>query len=216
MPIRVGTAAAVLLVGACGTVLAACGTAGTPASPPGGPWRVGYTGYGHVDASTSDGTTRITLQPATPTEPAQTHAALVLSHGSWGDFAATIRLRTNRQLRTPHPNPWEVGWVLWHYRAGHHFYYIALKPNGWELGKADPHYPGDQRFLQTASRPQFPPGRWYTIRVTQRGNRIAVAVDGRCLVDFTDQQDPYRYGEIGLYAEDASVTFQAVSIGPAA
>src|SRR5438034_1168735 len=83
--------------------------------------------------------------------------ALVLSRDTWRDLVAEIRLRTDRQLRRPDPNPWEVGWILWHYTSDQRFYYIALKPNGWELGKADPGYPGDQRFLATAPHPVFPP-----------------------------------------------------------
>jgi hypothetical protein len=89
-------------------------------------------------SSARHGVTRITLQPARPASRAQTHAALVLSRDTWPDLVAEIRLRTNRQLRRPHPNPWEVGWILWHYTGDQRFYYIALKPNGWELGKADP------------------------------------------------------------------------------
>ena len=161
------------------------------------------------------GVTRITLQPARVASPAQTHAALVLSRDTWRDLAAEVRLRTNRQLRWPDPNPWEVGWILWHYTSDQRFYYIALKPNGWELGKADPGYPGDQRFLATAPHPVFPPGRWYTVGVTQRGDGMEVDVDGRPLVRFTDRQDPYRSGQVGLYTEDASVTFQPLTVGPA-
>jgi hypothetical protein len=118
-------------------------------------------------------------------------------------------------LRGPHPNPWEVGWILWHYTSDQRFYYIILKPNGWELGKADPGYPGDQRFLATATHPVFPPGRWYTVRVHQRGDGIEVDVDGRRLVRLTDSQHPYRSGRVGLYTEDASVTFQPITVGPA-
>lgn len=201
------TMAVLLLVGCTSTAATVPGS--------GGPWSLAYNGYGHVWTSTQHGVTHITLQPATATSPAQTHAALVLSRHTWQDLVAEIRLRTNRQLRVPNPNPWEVGWVLWHYTSDHRFYYIALKPNGWELGKADPSYPGDQRFLVTANHPVFPPGRWYTVRVQQRGEDIEVDVDGRRLVRFTDSQDPYLSGRVGLYTEDASVTFQPVTVGPA-
>ena len=196
------------------TVLLLAGCTSTSATT-GGPWRLAYSGYGQATSSTRGGVTLITLQPARAASPAQTHAALMLSRRTWGDLVAEIRLRTNRQLREPRPNPWEVGWILWHYTNDQRFYYIALKPNGWELGKADPSYPGDQRFLVTASHPVFPPGRWYTVRVQQRGDVIEVDVDGRRLVRFADSQDPYRSGQVGLYSEDASVTFQPVAVGPA-
>lgn len=204
-----GTAMAVVLL------LAGCTSTAAPALGPGRPWRLAYSGFGHAMSSARDGVTRITLQPARPGSRARTHAALVLSRDTWRDLVAEIRFRTNRQLRRPHPNPWEVGWILWHYTSDQHFYYIALKPNGWELGKADPGYPGEQRFLATAAHPVFPPGRWYTVRVQQRGDSMEVDVNGHRLVRLTDRQDPYRSGRVGLYTEDASVTFQPVAVGPA-
>jgi hypothetical protein len=196
-------------------LLVGCTSTAATALGPGRPWRLAYDGFGHAWSSMHRGVTLITLQPGRPASRAQTHAALALSRHTWPDFVAEVRLRTNRQLRGSHPNPWEVGWILWHYTSDQRFYYIALKPNGWELGKADPGYPGDQRFLATATHPVFPPGRWYTVRVQQRGDGIEVDVDGRRLVRFTDSQDPYRSGRVGLYTEDASVTFQPVTVGPA-
>ena len=206
---NVGMAVVVMLL------LAGCTSTAATALGPGRPWRLAYDGFGHALSSARRGVTSITLQPARPGPGAQTHAALVLSRDTRRDLVAEIRLRTNRQLRRPHPNPWEVGWILWHYTSDQRFYYIALKPNGWELGKADPGYPGDQRFLATAPHPVFPPGRWYTVGVTQRGDGMEVDVDGHRLVRFTDRQDPYRSGQVGLYTEDASVTFQPVTVGPA-
>lgn len=194
--------------------LAGCSATVPPALGPGRPWHLAYDGYGHVSAGTHHGVIHLTLQPARPTSPADTHAALVLSRNSWRDLTVAIRIRTNRQLRQPHPNPWEVGWLLWHYANDQHFYYIALKPNGWELGKADPDYPGHQRFLATGTHPAFPPARWYAVRVQQRGDAIQVNVDGHRLVRFVDTQAPYRSGRVGLYVEDASATFQP-AFGPA-
>jgi hypothetical protein len=205
---------AAVRVTAAATVLLIAGCTATPADT-GGAWRLAYNGYGHASSSTRGGVPLITLQPARAASPDRTHAALMLSRRTWGDFVAEIRLRTNRQLREPHPNPWEVGWVLWHYTNDQHFYYIALKPNGWELGKADPGYPGDQRYLVTGTNPVFPPGRWYTVRVQQRGEGIEVYVDGRRLVRFADSQHPDLSGHVGLYTEDASVTFEPVAVGPA-
>ena len=196
-------------------LLVGCTSTAATALGPGRPWRLAYDGFGHAWSSMRRGVTLITVQPARPASRAQTHAALVLSRHTWPDLVAEVRLRTNRQLREPHPNPWEVGWILWHYTSDQRFYYVVLKPNGWELGKADPGYPGDQRFLATATHPVFPPGRWYTVKVEQRGDGIEVDVDGRRLVRLTDSQDPYRSGRVGLYTEDASVTFQPVTVGPA-
>src|SRR5258708_4333645 len=154
------------------TALAVTGCTATAAAAPqhGRPWRVAYDGYGHVAASTHRRVVRITLQPARATSPADTHAALVLSRNRWRDLTVDIRIRTNRQLRRPHPNAWEVGWLLWHYTNDQHFYYIILKPNGWELGKEDPIYRGDQRYLATRTHPAFPTTRWDAARVQQRAD----------------------------------------------
>ncbi len=171
-------------------------------------WHVAYDGYGTVRV----GRRAITLRPAAPAGPTSTHAALVLSGGNWRNLVAEVRVRTARQLRKPHPNPWEVGWLLWHYASGTRFYYLALKPNGWEVGKEDPGYPGNQRYLATGARPRFPPGHWYLIVVRQVGPVIGIWVDGKRLVRLADTQQPYLSGRVGLYAEDAYATFRLVSI----
>jgi hypothetical protein len=175
-------------------------------------WRVAYNGYGQVVQTAGSGVISIALIPSRATSPADTHAALVLSQRSWRDLTAEIRVRTNRQLRSPHPNPWEVGWILWHYLSDQHFYYVALKPNGWELGKEDPAYPGNQRFLATGADPVFATDRWYTVTIQQRRDVITVTVDGDRLVRFTDDERPYQFGRVGLYTEDSSSTFEPRAI----
>jgi 3-keto-disaccharide hydrolase len=194
------------LGGLAGLAVAGCASAQAP--PAGHGWRVAYAGYGAVLL----GRRTVTLRPAGPSGPASTHAALALSRRSWRDLAIDVRVRTVRQLRRPDPNPWEVGWLLWHYTSGTRFYYVALKPTGWEVGKEDPGFPGDQRFLATGTHPRFPPGRWYQVRVRQAGPVITIWVDGVRLIRLTDTRQPYLSGRVGLYAEDASAMFQPVSI----
>ncbi|MGH1556012.1 hypothetical protein ACRAWF_42070 [Streptomyces sp. L7] len=106
-------------------------------------------------------------------------------------------------------------WLVWAYTDPEHFYYITLKPNGWELGKRDPGYPGGQRFLATG-RTKYPVGAWYRVRVQQDAAVLAVAVDGKSLVTFTDSERPYLQGRVGAYTEDASVKFEDLkaSSGP--
>ena len=193
------------------SLLAVAGCAGATASAP-VRWHTAYTGYGKVVIGTGK-MPRITLRPRAPAARS-THAALVLSGRIFGDVAMDVRVRTVSQLRTPRPNPWETGWLLWHFKSRRHFYYLALKPDGWELGKEDPAYPGGQRYLATGSSPQFPVGRWYTVTVRQRGAAIEAAVDGRTLVRFTDRKHPYLSGRVGLYCEDAATVFRPLSIGP--
>ena len=195
------------------SLLALAGCDGAAAGPAGGPaWHTAYTGYGSV-ALGRGRSPRIMLRPRAPASRRSTHAALVLSARTWSDVSIDVRVRTTAQLRRPRPNPWETGWVLWHYAGGRHFYYLVLKPNGWELGKEGPGYPGGQRYLATGSRPRFPVGRWYTVMISQRGALIEAAVNGRRLVRFTDTEHPYLSGRVGLYCEDAAVTFRPVSVG---
>jgi hypothetical protein len=170
-------------------------------------WTVVHDGYGSVQLPGSDGSPAV-LSPMASTQPDETHAALVRSVKTFGDFEFNVQLRTDEQLRTGSPpNPWEVGWILWHYTDDTHFYYIILKPNGWELGKEDPAYPGVQRFLATGSTPQFPIGQVYDIRIRQVYNQMIVWVNGTQLVTFTDKQQPYTNGALGLYTEDATASF---------
>ena len=77
-------------------------------------------------------------QPKTSRWSGEAHSALVTSLKTFGDMEVTLKVKTAKQLRTPRPNSWEMGWVLWHYTDNLHFYYLMLKTNGWELGKEDP------------------------------------------------------------------------------
>jgi len=176
-----------------------------------GGWMSTYNGYGSNGTAT-DGTQVLTESPKVSTSTNETHASLVNTTASFGDMDATVRLRTVQQLRLPTPNPWEVGWVLWHYTDDTHFYYLALKPNGWELGKEDPAYPGAQRYLKTSSSPTYAVGSWHTVRVRQVANVITVWADGTQLTTFTDSERPYATGTLGLYNEDSLVHFDDVTV----
>lgn len=181
-----------------------------------GPWLANYDGYGTTEIADVNGSAVLSEQPETSTAPDETHAALVTSVPSFGDLTEVVKFVTVRQLRVGSPpNPWEEGWVLWHYTDDSHFYYVLLKPNGFELGKEDPSYPGGQRFLVTSATPTFPVGVPYTVTVTQVGGSISVAVDGKPLVSYTDTQSPYLTGHVGLYDEDAQVQFSSVSVSAA-
>lgn len=177
-----------------------------------GNWRSDYDGYGSTGTALDGATQVLSESPEASTSPSESHAALVTSVPTFGDLNATVSLRTVQQLRTPTPNPWEVGWFLWHYTDDTHFYYLILKPNGWELGKEDPAYPGDQRFLATSAAPSFGVGSWHTVRVEQIGATITVWGDGEQLTSFTDTQRPYLSGAVGLYDEDATVHFTHLAV----
>ena len=176
-----------------------------------GPWTVVFAGFGCVTVETDGTNDWLHEQPKTPKGKA-THAALTIGPSFSGALTYDVRLSTVRQLSSK-PKPWQVAWVLWNYTDNTHFYYFIPKPNGWELGKADPAYPGAQRFLATGTSPTYRIGRWYSVHVTQNANNtITVSVDGQQIVTFTDTEEPYTAGHIGLYTEDAHVHFDDVVV----
>jgi len=176
-----------------------------------GAWVAVYDGQGR----TTDDHGTIELSPRAATSAGQTHASLVVSVAQYGDVDFSTQVQTLQQTRTGSPpNPWEVGWVVWHYTSSDSFYYFTLKPNGWELGKADRKYAGAQRFLATGGKPAETGAR-HTVRVRQVGATIDVWVDTQHVVTSTDAENPYLRGAVGLYAEDAVVRFSASSAVPA-
>ncbi len=172
-----------------------------------GPWLSVFDGHGRNGIR--DGV--IGMRPMPPTQPAETHAGLIISVAHYSDLSFTLETRTIEALREPQGNPWEVSWVVWAYTDPEHFYYLTLKPNGWELGKRDPAYQGGQRFLATGRR-AFPLGGWYSVSVEQRGATLKVGAEGEELTTFTDQERPYLSGAVGMYSEDAAVEFRNIEI----
>lgn len=174
-----------------------------------GRWRLVFHGNGEVTGDENS----VTMYPASAQSSDQTHASLVVTNETYaGDIDFEVTVHTEEHVRVGDPNPWEVGWVLWNYTDNDHFYALALKPNGWELTKQDPAYPGKQRFLASGNEPEHPIGQDYRARIEQVDNTITVSVDGTVLDEFTDTESPYRKGAIGLYNEDARVTFTDLNV----
>ncbi|TJZ58923.1 DUF1080 domain-containing protein [Streptomyces piniterrae] len=209
------TSYSVLLLMTLATPLSACGT--SPSAEPQrtvwtegtehGPWRTVFNGHGTVDER--NGT--IVLAPRPARRPDVTHAALVLSTATYGDLTYRLRMRTAKQLRTPTPNLWEAGWVVWHATGHTRFYYLILKPHGWELGKVDPSCPEKQCFLAT-HRGSYDIHSWHHVQVQQRGATMTLHVDDEPLVTYTDRRNPYTRGSVGLYTEDAVVEFKDITV----
>lgn len=150
------------------------------------------------------------LQSQAPTSPAETHSALLTSTATWGDQVFSYTATTAAQLRTGSgPNPWEVAWSMFRFTDLTHYYWFIVKPNGWELGKKQGS--DTQIFLATGSTPSEPLGASYQVRVEAQGGRIRVSVNGTQVVDYTDP-NPLAGGSVGLYEEDAKVTFANVSV----
>jgi len=206
---RAAVAAAVALAGAlvvCGVLAVRAGTWSDGEVH--GRWTVLFTGYGTVSGDDDE----VVLEPRSAAGPELTHAGLVVTteRHPGPDFEITVR--TEAQLRTGSPNPWEVGWVLWNVQDNDHFYAVALKPNGWEISKQDPAYPGKQRFLASGTDRRFPVGGEHRVSVVHDGPRTTVGVDGRELATVVDEESPYRGGAIGLYTEDARVRFSDLEV----
>ncbi|MEV1021536.1 calcium-binding protein [Streptomyces sp. NPDC050264] len=205
-----GLAVALALTAALAVGLSRCGR--EDPEPPPVPWQDGSTHGRWLSVFNGHGTNigdddALSLSPRPAEDPGTTHAGLVVSTASYADVRYEARMRTEKQLREPTPNPWEVPWLVWAYTDPEHFYYITLKPNGWELGKRDPAYPGGQRFLATGHE-AYPVGDWSDVRVEQRGATMTVTVADQPLVTFTDPERPYNAGRVGAYSEDAAVTFE--------
>ena len=121
--------------------------------------------------------------------------------------------------------------------GGRHGLYLALKTNGWELGKFGPGYSqgltgdpaagGCQRFLASGEAPAAVPGQWQQVCVLAVDGHFAAWVDGEPLVgagSWLDRDDRgsrgdrpegeglYVSGGVGLYTEDAAVSFADVRL----
>ena len=210
--VLVAAAGAVLALAAGGAIAAGTGVGRHATARP---WLPVFNGYGSTSVTGSGPDLTVSLRPAPAASPKVTHAALVISAGSYDDFAATLNVRTRQQLRrgaAGAPNPWEVGWVVWHYTSNQRFYALTLEPTGWVLSKQDPAYPGHQRFLVSGTTPLFRVGVPHSVGVVQAGNRITVSADGRLLTKFTDTQRPYLTGAFGMYVEDAHAQFDHIRL----
>lgn len=196
-----------------------------------GQWITEYHGYGKVGIHVDSGTNKVLFQsPMASKTPDETHASLVLTKKSYKTSRITLRSKTVKQLRTPVPNPWETAWVVWNYEHDHKFYYFAFKTNGWELGKVDnakvnPNgpeclwpeylnckYEGAQRYLKTGNSPALKINKWDSIRVDQVGGKLTVFVNNVQVTTFTDKENVYTKGRMGMYNEDAYVRFDDVQV----
>lgn len=176
-------------------------------------WNVVFAGYGKVTVNGTGSAEAISLSPAASVAADETHAALVVGTANYRDARVKMRVTLNSQLRlNTAPNSWETGWVVTRYTDNEHFYYLALKTNGWELGKRDPAYPGGQRFLATGTTPKTVKGRAQIADLAMRGSKITVRIDGTIVATFTDRERPYLSGAVGMYTEDAAVTFDKITV----
>jgi hypothetical protein len=210
---KVLTVAAALVCATVGAGLAWSAVTGQQTGH--GQWLTVFTGYGHTDVTGTGAAQTITTAPSTTRSRRATHAALVVSRDHYADFVATLRVQTVRQLRhgaAGRPNPWEVGWVVWHYTSEHSFYALTLEPTGWLLSKQDPGYPGGERFLASGRTPRFRLGVPHNVGIVQIGDQITVSADDHLLTRFTDTRQAYLRGSFGAYSEDSDARFWDIRV----
>ena len=181
-------------------------TVGTPVALS---WQTVFNGYGTVNWSSD--ASRVTMSPKAATQPGETHAALVVSNQSLTQpYQVAYTMKTTKQLRTGStPNPWEVGWGLFGYKSDGKFKYLTLKPNGLEMGESLLNLA--QNFLYTSST-SFPINTSYNVDMTVANNVITIKVNGKQYLQYTmSSKDRLTAdGKIGLYTEDATVTFSNI------
>ncbi len=182
-------------------------------------WDVVSNGFGSVSF---DPVTGIILEPKAATDPAETHASLLLSkfteQSPLANFKITIKASTDQQLRTPAPNPWECFWIFFNYTTGSNgkkvTNYFAFKTNGIELGTA--YDEAGQTFLATSGTPTLQIGVSNEMSLTKQGQQLQVSIDGKIVMTYDGSGLPLidTKGSIGLYTEDAKVHISSILIQP--
>lgn len=161
---------------------------------------------------------------------AGTYAALVTSSREYKKWTRIVtEFITTAQHRTPTPNAWEVGWLLWNFTDVNHFYYFIFKSDGWELGKE--YWNGTaqaQDFLAFSFTPFAPVGNRMRLIIDQvvSGANVTITVTGQdltaagpatVLVSITDDGTrvsgaAYPSGKVGLYTEDSTARYDFVTV----
>lgn len=186
-----------------------------------GNWMSVFNGYGEngIENNSDIFKNMLYLRPQASIAENETHSGLVISNPDMviRDFSLSCQMQTVQQLRENHPpNPWECGWIIWRYALfndKYHFYYLNIKPNGWEIGKLDSEHPEEQRFLKTGDTPATPVGVWQQIKVTMSGRFMSCWIGDTQIADnLEDAENPYEYGPVGFYSEDAHIIVDNVVV----
>jgi uncharacterized repeat protein (TIGR01451 family) len=198
------------------------------------PWFDVFNGVG--GAQTSNGTA-LNQVPATALSPGQTFSSLSTTIASFNsasnpvDITATVV--NNGQLRQGStPNVWEAPWLYFAHDtvpAGPNgiadAYYVTLATDRLSLGRVTSGNGGlaPQCFYADDLTAGTPVGTSAVIRVVHTGNLIQVYKDGILRITFTDDgvsgtcsggtRPPAKTaGKVGIYTEDANVTWSGVDI----
>ena len=188
---------------------------------PNGKWLNKYNGFGQVGVKEeSNGNNILYGFPQTSKQKGETHASLLLSTQKVSNGIIEFDMRTDKQLRiNDPPNTWEAAWVMWRYVDDFHHYYFVLKTNGIEFGKKDTScHCEEQVFLKTGSSPKLQIGSWTHVKISSIGAHTSIWLNRVLVVDMNDpsysRTADMSNGLIGLYNEDAAVSFDKISIDP--
>ncbi len=194
-------------------------------------WNVLYRGGGAVsfvpDSSQSPG--QIMIQPKNSIQPFEHHSSLILFvptiKNPLNDFQITIDATTERQLRSPNPNPWEVFTLFFNYQyrtlpSNHATLlgtnYLRLTSEGLEIGTLSEEH--RQVFLATDESKKLTFGKRTLYRLVKKDHKLAVTIDNGPPFLFDDsnfESSTQLYnspGGIGLSSEDAEVHIYSVDI----
>lgn len=190
---------------------------------PNGKWMCVFTGGNPIEVR--DG--QMFQKPRTANRRNRTYASLVQTTEQFSDFELTVDVRTIRPLRTgDKPNNWETAWIIWNRIDLCHGYAFFQKYIGSQLEKKDsplgyPDCDPAQEYLATLNSPSVVLDMYseWRIRVTDTNTgkpHIQVDVDGTRIIDMVDIKENSNImkqgGYIGLYNEDAEVSFDDVYI----
>jgi hypothetical protein len=184
-------------------------------------WLCLWLGYG---TGVVDGT-QLWLNPMKSTSPGTTHSAMVSSSFKLGEFwGFQVPVTTVKQLRTKKirgrevssPNPWEVAWLVGKMTDdGSAGLYFIYKTNGVEMGAY--RYSGAECiFLFTAKMPKMVIGDEHLLGLSGSKSTLTAFVDGKELATVSlAAVAGWQLGDrIGLYTEDAMVSFGRVEATP--
>ncbi len=175
-----------------------------------GTWIVENSGGGNVGVENAANKV-LFLKPKASISPTESGTALIKSILGLSTVDVSSRVKVVQQLRSS-STPVGTARIIWHYIDDAHYYYFALKTDGWELGKMEGNNVSGARILSSGSTPQFVPGSWYGIHVTQQQDTMKVYLNDQVITVFTDTQRPYLTGKIALYAKDVYAQFDTVVI----
>uniref|UniRef100_UPI0028E9B6A7 family 16 glycosylhydrolase n=1 Tax=Cardiobacterium hominis TaxID=2718 RepID=UPI0028E9B6A7 len=179
-----------------------------------GAWKVAFAGYGNAEIiDNGGGNQALQLKPMARSGQTETSSTMVVSTVQTGDeFTYSGTIATPEQLRQgATPNAWETAWLVWNHTDNDHYYYFVARADGWELGKRDPAYSGGQRFMATGSE-SWPLADAKDFVITKSGNTVEISINGKVITTFTDDENPYTGGSVGLYTEDARIVADDINL----